>query len=95
MRIIFQWVLLTLTSYRIQRIITTDSWPPSIRLRRYVHDRFGSDSSWCDFITCPFCAGTWLTFATFAVAAQFLNIPSPVLQAIAASAIVGLIGTRD
>lgn len=91
----FQFLLLTLTAYRLQRIVTTDSWPPSKWFRKRIAQRFGGESSWAEFFTCPFCFGFWATLAVFALATLCLDIPLPVLQALAASAVVGLIGVRD
>ena len=90
---VFQFILLSLASYRLQRIITEDSWPPSEWLREKVAIRFGKDSSWYDFITCPWCIGTHLTFAVFAISAQYLTVPLPVIQAFAAATLVGALSS--
>lgn len=91
---IFRYLLLAATCYRVQRIITTDSWPPSEWLRNSVRNRFGYNSSWSDFIECPWCIGTWITVAIF-IFNYFIPIPTIIIAAIAASAIVGKLGQAD
>lgn len=48
-----------------------------------------------EFFSCPWCCGTIVTWAVFAVTAQFISIPLPLLQAIAASSLVGILGNHD
>lgn len=93
--VIFQFILLSLASYRLQRIVTADLWPPSLAFRRYVAKRFGKDSSWYDLVTCPWCFGTYVTMAVFAVASYSLSVPLPILQAVAAMAVVGYLGNQE
>lgn len=93
--IIFQWALLSLTAYRLQRIVTTDSWPISRWFRMSIYRRFGGDSAWYDFFTCGWCFGWYCTLAVFAISTLWLNVPLPVLQALAATAVVGQIAQRD
>lgn len=44
-------------------------------------------------IECPWCLGSWVSFAVVAIVAQFVVVPLPVLEAGAVACAVGLIGT--
>lgn len=90
---VFQWVLLSLTAFRLQRIVTADDWPPSEWFRESVKERFGEDSSWYKLFTCPWCWGTWMTLGVFSIAAQVISVPNPLLQSIAGCAVVGILGS--
>lgn len=91
MNYIFQWIVISLACYRIQRIVTTDDWPPSLWFRKKM--RF--NAYLLEFFSCPWCFGTWATWAIFALSAQFVSVPLPVFQALAGSAVVGYLGQRD
>lgn len=90
---IFQWVLLTLTAFRLQRIVTADKWPPSEWFREGLKEQFGEESSWYLFFTCPWCFGFWATLGVFSIAAYVVNVPYPILQSLAATAVVGILGS--
>ena len=86
------FVVLALASFRLQRIVTRDDWPPSEWFRGAVERRFGTESSWFTLVTCPWCFGFWVTAAVFAEH-RFLDIVPVWAYAIcAASAVVGLLG---
>jgi hypothetical protein len=95
--VMFQWFLLTLFAYRAQRIVTTDSWPPTHWFHVKLRDRFGTadQSAVSDFFTCGWCFGFFSTLAVFSLATLWLNVPLPVLQAIAATTVVGQLAQRD
>lgn len=80
--------LLSLACYGIQRVITTDDWPPSEWFRQSVTTRFGRDSGWAIFFECSFCIGFWLSAAVFAWAWYLIDIPYPVIQLFASRAVV-------
>lgn len=79
------FVLLGLAAYRLQRFITLDTIPGA-----WIRGRFAEGSKPHEFVSCPHCAGSWITLAVFAVAAQFASIVWPAVQALAAAALVGL-----
>lgn len=91
----YEFGVITLAAYRLQRLVTTDDWPPSERFREIVAERFGPESAWYDLVTCPWCIGSWITFVTYAVARVLGRRRSPYppasLEALAAAALVGLI----
>lgn len=92
---VFHFVLLTLASYRLTRLLTTDAWPPVEWFRDYIERRFGPDSSWFTLVTCPWCAGVYITFAVYAVDHFLWNPPTWLLAFVASSALVGYLGTYD
>lgn len=80
------WLLVTLAAYRVWRAIGRDD--VSERLRDVL------SAPLRDPVECPWCLGFWVTLATFAVADVVVGLRLPVLQAVAGSAVVGLIGSR-
>lgn len=92
---VFRFLLLTLASFRLTRLITTDDLPVTETFRDYVEQRTGKDSGWTTLITCPWCAGVYITFAVFAIDHYLWQPPLWLLGFVAASAIVGYLGTWD
>jgi hypothetical protein len=45
-------------------------------------------------VECPWCLGAWISFAVVAVSAQVTSVALPVLQALAVSTVVGIIGSQ-
>lgn len=90
----FRFILLTLIAFRFTRLLTTDLWPPTKRFRELVEDRFGEESGWYVLITCPWCAGAYITAAVFVVD-WWLNLPVYLLAGVAATSLVGYLGTYD
>lgn len=88
----FHFLLLVGAAFRLQRFVTSDSWPPTRWFRIKLRQRFGEpeDSAITDFFHCPWCFGAWLTFALFAID-WYHPIPTVILGALTASALVGLI----
>lgn len=84
---LFVWVLVTLTAYRLWRLVALDV------LTQPARDLIPTRMAYP--VTCPWCSGTWVTAATFAVALLFVEMRLPVLQAAAASTVVGWVGTLD
>lgn len=96
MNLTFVFVLLCLATFRAQRIVTTDEWPPSQWLRRYIDKRMGPHSSWAELVHCPWCMSVWLGAVIVAVTDRwFYAIPLPVLVYGAVLAVVGLLASFD
>lgn len=91
MTVVFQFILLTLAAFRIQRFVTTDEFPPSIWFRKQTEWNAHLEKHF----QCSWCFGSIATWIIFAIAAQSLNIPLPALQAVAASSLVGYLGSYD
>lgn len=89
------FIVLSLAAFRLQRIITTDQWPPSDWFREKVRSRTGDDSSWTTLVTCPWCFGFWISLAVMAEHHYLGVIPMWVYGVFAVSAIVGMLGTYD
>lgn len=81
------WLLTTLVAYRIWRLVALDQLTEPLRVR--IPTRLAYP------VTCPWCSGTWITWATFAVTLLFVDMRLPILQAVAASTVVGWLGTID
>lgn len=103
---VFLFALMTLASYRLWRIPGNDDWPPSRALRGWLASKatseLGDAPTWTarwwwqeteTMVECPWCAGSWCSFAVVAIVAQVTSVPLPVLQALAVACAVGLVGS--
>lgn len=102
--VVFTWVLLTLACYRLQRIVTADSWYFTQAFREWLEKKSapahkaGKQTVWTEateLFSCPYCFGWWTCIVVFALTAQVISIPLPAIQAIAASGVVGFVGVWD
>lgn len=84
-------LVLTFAAYRLQRIVTSDDWPPSEAFRDAVERRFGAASSWYVLVTCPWCFGFWVSIAVMAEHHFLHVVPLWVYGIFAISAGVGLL----
>lgn len=82
-------LVMTLAAFRVWRLIGEDTILD--RPRDWVIERSEKLS---DFITCPWCAGFWISGVTVAVTDYFTSVPLPGLMVAAVSAGVGLIGSN-
>lgn len=82
----FLFVLMALFAYRVYRLVGLDTITQPLR------DRWEPDGKLGDFVTCPWCAGFWISVATVSIVAQVVVVQLPVLQAGAVSCVVGLVG---
>lgn len=87
----FLLVLMTGAAYRIQRLSTSDTWPVSLWFRTRIQARYGEKSAVTEFFSCPWCLGSWTSFATVAVVDWLIGLRWPVLQAAAVATFVGLL----
>jgi hypothetical protein len=90
-----QFALLSLVAYRLQRIVTADSWPPTKWFREKLETTYGEESHTYTLFTCPWCYGFWVTVAVFSWACYLVSVRWPVAQTIAASVVVGKLGRDD
>lgn len=91
---LLHFVFLVGTAFRLQRLVTTDSWPPSLWFRDGLKKQYGEHSAVFDFFTCPWCFGSWITIDLFAI--DFWHpIPNLILMVFTAMALVGLVGSHD
>lgn len=56
-----------LASARLTRLITTDSWPPSVWLRE-KWAVITEEGPWYDLVECPWCASPWIVMVNLMVA---------------------------
>lgn len=56
-----------LASARLTRLLTEDTWPPSVWVR-IKWSEFTEDGPWEDLVTCPWCASPWITGINLTVA---------------------------
>lgn len=90
---IFRFVLLTLSAYRLTRLITTDAITEDFR--DWVGKHFGEKSKWFTLVGCPWCVGVYISSAVFLVERYLWQPPMWMLGMVAAYAIIGLLGTYD
>jgi hypothetical protein len=83
-----QFGLLTLAAYRLWRLAGRDVITQPMRTRIEPHEHLH------EMIVCPWCLGSWVTFAVVAVASAVSSVWLPAGQALAAATLVGLIGSR-
>ena len=56
-----------LASARLTRLLTTDTWPPSVWLR-VKWAEVTKDGPWYDLVECPWCASPWIVAVNLAAA---------------------------
>lgn len=104
-------VLVPLAAYRLQRIVTADTWPPSRHLRRLLRDRIADvptasrarvrRADLFDLMTCPWCLGFWVSLVVVVATDLYVRrthgagLPLPVAWCFFTSAIVGKLGASD
>jgi hypothetical protein len=81
-----QFILMVLAAYRVWHLGALDTILDAPRTWLEEHSVKLSD-----FITCPWCAGFWISIATVLVVDAFSSVELPVLQMIAVSGAVGLL----
>ena len=85
---VFLFVLMALASYRLWRLVGYDDVTESFREK--LPERL------YDMVTCPWCLGSWVSFAVVAVTAYAVDVRWPWLQALGVSVLVGwLHGTLE
>lgn len=86
---LFIWLIVTLTGYRAWRLVGLDSLTEPIRWRL--------PTPLTAFLACPWCSGFWITLAVFGLSDLALpgGLRAPVLQAVAGTVVVGLVGGWD
>lgn len=92
MNTVFLFVISSLATFRVTRLVTSDKWPPSMWFRDRIEQRFGEESSWMELFTCPWCLGAWFSAAMTAFLDWYIGIPLPIFWAFATSAVVGYLG---
>jgi hypothetical protein len=86
----------------MQRVVTADDWPPSVRLRAWLRDHktieqraHPGPGRWLyayALMTCAWCFGSWTTFIIVASVWHYVPLPLPGLWFPAARVIVGVLG---
>lgn len=89
------WLFLSLASFRLTRLVTTDKWPPSKAFRQWVEDRTGEDSAWTELVNCPWCWGVYVTAGVYLLVPQVVSVPLPLLAYLATLTVVGVLGNYD
>jgi hypothetical protein len=56
-----------LASARLTRLLTEDTWPPSVWVR-IKWQEITDDGPWADLVTCPWCASPWIAGVNLVVA---------------------------
>jgi hypothetical protein len=81
------FVLMSLASYRLWRLIGYDTISASIRDELPGDD--GSGFSFREMVECPWCLGSWIAFTVVGITALVTDVRWPVLQALACAVVVG------
>lgn len=93
----FLFVLVSLTAYRLWRLLAADSLPlvkgPRSRLEAAIARRYGDD--WAGGIACAWCLGFWCSAAVVGAVWAIRPLPLPALWFGAVSCAVGLITNYD
>ncbi len=92
----FLWLILTLATYRLWRLLALDTILERPRTAILVRAQDTRWERYADALWCPWCSGFWLCVAVFGIT-HALATPLTLwpLQAAAAATLVGLIGARD
>lgn len=83
-----------LATFRVCRFTTSDGFPPMKRLREGIKARYGSDSSWTELATCPWCQSLWLSPLVVLSIKRYPGLRWLLLGP-AISGVVGLLSTAD
>lgn len=80
----FVFALMSLAAYRLTRFITTDTFPPVARIRIFFEERWGDDGDWAEMVSCPYCAGFWVSGLVLAAtrAMGLIPLPRPIVFAL-------------
>lgn len=73
-------------SYRIWRLIGQD------KISQLIRD--GIEGKYLELIECPWCLGTWIAFGVTGIVAAVVGLAVPVLVALAAAVVTGILGDR-
>ena len=85
-------IIVALASYRVTRLITTDTFPPIESVRNRIENKA---PEWiADLITCSWCVGFWVSVVA-SVGFFHANWVGPVAAPFALSAIIGLLSRGD
>lgn len=78
------FAVMVLATARLTRVVTSDTITDSLRTRIFMkwppenHGRHRAHPIG-QLIDCPWCSGWWIAGATVAVAAQYVNVPVPLI----------------
>lgn len=88
-------VLVSLTSYRLTRLLVRDDFPPVAVQRARVAERWG-DASWQAYLSqCSWCAGVWVSALVTAATWAAVGLPTPPLVWGTAAAATGLLASWE
>lgn len=87
-------LVLTAATFRVTRFLASDAFPPVEAFRHWVEDRFGPDSGPAYLAHCPWCLSIYVAAAITAAVDVLHGLPLPVLVALAASGVTGLVATH-
>lgn len=87
--ILLFFLFATLFIFRVTHFITADTFPPMARLRSIFLDHIRPPYD--DLIICPWCVSLWLSILLYLPLCHLIDIPLPVFQAAASSALTGML----
>lgn len=87
--------LASLFAFRVWRFIGLDTFALVRVPRDWFIAKVGEDHWSVELITCPWCAGAWISFATVAAVWAIRPLPLPALWFGAVSALVGLVAKYE
>lgn len=86
----FLFLLLVLTSFRITRLVISDTFPPVVHTREWLIREINRD--WFeDLLTCGWCSGTYIASAVVSITWIFLPLHYPALHFFAVAALTGIL----
>lgn len=84
----FLFLLMSLTVYRLTRLVVRDTFPPILWIRkRLVGDEteevlpsWSWTPTWVsDLLSCPYCASGWISLGTMLIVDAYTSLPLPIL----------------
>lgn len=88
-------VVVALFVFRVWRFLGVDTFAPVRVPRETFIRRVGEDHWSVELLTCPWCSGAWVSFATVAAVWAVRPLPLPALWFGAVSALVGLVAKYE
>lgn len=84
-----------LATYRLARLVTTDTLPPAKAFRAAIIRRYGPESAVAELVHCPWCVGVWAAAGVVTARRIAPRMWDPVATGLALAAAAGWLASRE
>lgn len=92
---LFLLILISLTTYRITRLVAADAFPAIAVPREWVVNKLGEDHWFSYLLTCMWCCSMYVAAGTVALFDHYVSVPMPYAMVFAASAATGYLAMSE